>query len=120
MSDKPKQDLTLDEAMAGLPADFAFFPERFRTQICPALETKEVERLAAVKMQRNFGIGAVAVFVLVGALVQAFGSGWGWAVGGVAGFALWAIGGLALGKLAKETKVTVSYTHLTLPTNREV
>jgi hypothetical protein len=105
MSDNPKQDLTLEEAMAGLPADFAFFPERFRTQICPALETKEVERLAAVNMQRNFAIGAVAVFIVAGALVQAFGSGWGWPVGGVAGFALWGIGGVALRKLATETKV---------------
>jgi hypothetical protein len=102
---EPKHDLSLDEAMAGLPADFAFFPERFRTQVCPALQAKEIERLAAIKMQRNFGIGAVAAFFALGLIVQAFGSPWGWAVGGVAGFALWGIGGMGLAKLAKETKV---------------
>ena len=40
--------LTIGEAMEGLPPDFQFFAERFRTTVQPGLVAREADREAAV------------------------------------------------------------------------
>jgi Protein of unknown function (DUF3137) len=102
---KLKGDMTLEQAMDGLPPDFAFFAERFRTQIQPGLAAREDTRLAAVKKQRDFGVYGV----LAGAAIA--GLSWlllrhpiGVVFGVFAGFGLYAWGSRELAQLGRETK----------------
>jgi len=101
--------LTIGEAMEGLPPDFQFFAERFRTSVQPGLVAREADREAAVKKQRNFTI----IGVLLG-LAVFFGGGTffgedGWMFGGFIGVAaaigLVAWGSQALEKLKTQTKL---------------
>jgi hypothetical protein len=105
MSDK--HEMTLDEAIAGLPPDFAFFSERFRTQIRPGLEAREGDRLGAVKRQRNFAIGGVAGGIGIGIVGQLLAPDMplGWFFGFILAAGLWVWGGQKLRALAKETKL---------------
>jgi hypothetical protein len=104
-----KAPLTLQEAMAGLPKDFEFFAEAYRTQVQPQLAAKEDDRKAAVKKQRNFGlIGIVAAVVVAGLgflLAQFDGLMMGGFFGAMVGFGIFAWGSMPLNKLAKETKL---------------
>lgn len=107
MADKEaKQELTLDEAMAGLPADFAFFRERFDSQVRPQLVAREDDRIKAVKRQKQFTIYAILAAVVLG-------GGLTWMTkefmvlffAGIAGFGIYAWGSMPLNKLGKETKL---------------
>jgi hypothetical protein len=87
MAEGTGQELTLDEAMAGLPPDFQFFAERFRTVIRPKLNEREADRVAALKKQQMFAIYGILATIAVGA------GGWliwkeffGFLVGGFIGF----------------------------------
>lgn len=113
MADK-QEILTIEQALEGLPADFQFFAERFRSSIQPQLASREHDRVAAVKRQRNFTIVGVllGIAILVGfVMLMKNGDGWpdGLIFGGVLGVivAIGAIawGGTALSKLGKETKL---------------
>ena len=105
-----KQEIqTIGEAMEGLPPDFQFFGERFRSTVQPGLVAREGDREAAVKKQRNFSI----IGVLLG-LAVFFGGGTffgedGWMFGGFIGVAaaigLVAWGSQALEKLKTQTKL---------------
>ena len=100
------QDLTLDQAMEGLPKDFAFFADHFRTNIQPQLAEREGERLAAVKKQFNFTIAAVILAALAAtAGFVFFQSPFGLILGGMAAFGLYAWGSTDLNRLGKETKL---------------
>lgn len=106
MASENTAEMTLDEAMAGLPADFAFFRDHYSADVQPRLAAREEERLAAVKRQQVFAIWGVLAAVVISASVFAFFQSFiGVIVGLVAGGALWAWGGTALNKLAKETKL---------------
>lgn len=106
--------LTIEQALEGLPSDFQFFGERFRSSIQPQLVDREHDRVAAVRRQRNFTIVGVllGIAILVGlGLVVSNNSGEpdGWIFGGFLGvfvaIAAIAWGGTALSKLGKETKL---------------
>ena len=107
MADK-QEILTIEEAMEGLPPDFQFFAERFRTSVQPGLVGREADREAAVKKQRTF----IIIGVLIGLMIGVGGFFLGedvWPFGIFVGIAalggMWAWGGMALTKLAKETKL---------------
>jgi len=103
-----KRELTLDEAMAGLPPDFRFFTERFRSSIQPQLAAREGDRVAAVKKQQTFTIyGVVAAIVLSAGGWFLFQSPFGLFAGLAAGFGLYAWGSQAINKLATETKLMI-------------
>jgi predicted ribosomally synthesized peptide with SipW-like signal peptide len=108
MADK-QEILTLEQAMEGLPPDFQFFGERFRTTIQPALQGREADREKAVKKQRNFGIaGVLLALVAGGGSLAYFQDQTGLiiaAISAFAGFGLWAWGSMALNKLGTETKL---------------
>ncbi|MBI1360532.1 MAG: DUF3137 domain-containing protein [Alphaproteobacteria bacterium] len=105
MAQDQEQLTTIEKALAGLPPDFAFFADRFRTQICPKLEAREADRIAAVKRQRNFGIAAVAVFALfTGFGFFFFHHPFGAFLGGVSAFGLYSWGSAKLNALGRETK----------------
>lgn len=113
MADK-QEILTIEQALEGLPADFGFFAERFRTTIQPKLLEREHDRVAAVKKQRLFSVIGVALGVAIllgfGLLVKSdTGEPDGWIFGGFIGvfaaIGMIAWGGMALGKLGKETKL---------------
>lgn len=100
--------LTIGEAMDGLPPDFQFFAERFRTSVQPGLLAREVDREAAVKRQRNFAIIGVLLGLAIG--VGGFFLGedigmFGIFIGIFTAGGMWAWGSMALTKLAKETKL---------------
>jgi hypothetical protein len=97
--------MSLDEAMAGLPAEFGFFRDRFTSEVEPELSSREDARKEAVAHQKQFLIYAVvAALVLAGAGFVFFQSGAGVALGGVAGFGLYAMGSSKIKELARETK----------------
>jgi Protein of unknown function (DUF3137) len=100
--------LTIDQAMEGLPPDFQFFGERFRTSIQPALAAREGEREAAVKRQRNFTIIGVLLGIAATA-VGAFIAEDGWIFGGIGGLivagGMYMWGSMALDKLKTQTKM---------------
>lgn len=101
----PKDGLTVEQALEGLPPDFAFFADRFRTQIQPELAACEGTRLAAVKKQGRFGIWAVAVFAALSvAGFLLFHHPAGLFLGGVSAFGLYAWGSQDLNRLGRETK----------------
>lgn len=105
MADQPHAELTLEEAMAGLPQDFGFFADAYRTQVQPQLASREAERQAAVKKQVTYGIFG-AIFAAVAAVIGfAFQSPIGLFIGGAAGFGIYAWGSQAITKLARETKL---------------
>ena len=100
-----KGDMTLEQAMDGLPPDFAFFAERYRTQIQPGLAAREDTRLAAVKKQRDFGVYGVLLGAAIAALVLFFfHHPFGVVVGAMAAFGLFAWGSRELNQLGRETK----------------
>lgn len=105
MSDK-RQITSLAEAMEGLPKDFAFFADRFRTSIQPALADRENDRVNAVKKQRNFGI--IGVILAIAGTAIGFGlfqEPFGLFLGAIAGFGLYAWGSADINRLGKETKL---------------
>src|ERR1700760_3141972 len=99
------QLLTIDQVMDGLPPDFAFFAERFRTQILPGLAAREDTRIAAVKKQRDFGVYGflVGAVIAAGSLIL-FHHPFGVALGAMAGFGIFAYGSRELSQLGRETK----------------
>jgi hypothetical protein len=105
----PKAEMTLEEAMTGLPKDFGFFADAFRNQVQPQLAAREGDRQAAVKKQRNFGLIGIVAAIAATAIGFAIGQGDGLMFGGFAGlaggFGIFAWGSMALNKLAKETKL---------------
>jgi hypothetical protein len=101
MAQGTAQELTIDQAMAGLPPDFQFFANRFTSVIQPKLAAREGDRVAAIKKQQMFTLYGVLAFAALGA------GGWfifrewfGFLIGGFAGFGLWAWGSMAINKLA--------------------
>jgi hypothetical protein len=100
------QIATIDEAMSGLPKDFAFFAERFRNVIQPQLAGREDDRVKAVKKQTTFTIFGVlaAVALSIGSFVL-FQHPAGVVLGLIAGGGLYAWGSNDITKLAKETKL---------------
>ena len=105
MAEKQKI-LSLSDAMAGLPEDFGFFAERFRTTIQPALAAREGDRVKAVKKQRNFGIAGV-ILAIAGTAIGfgVFQEPFGIFIGAMLGFGLWAWGSMDINRLGKETKL---------------
>ncbi len=107
-SSKKNAIQTLDEAMAGMPADFAFFRDRFRNQIQPGLAGREADRQAAVGKQRNYTIIGVLIGIAIFAGFVFFISGDGFIFGGfigvMAALAMGAWGSTDLNRLSKETK----------------
>lgn len=108
MAEKQKI-LSLSDAMAGLPGDFGFFAERFRTSIQPALAAREVDRVKAVARQRTFiilgiliGIGILAG---MGFLIPEDGWIFGGFIGVFAALGMGAWGSMPLSRLGKETKM---------------
>ena len=102
---RPKGEMTLEQAMAGLPPDFAFFAERFRTQIQPGLVGREVTRLAAVKKRGEFGVyGLLAGLAIAAVGLILFHHPFGVALGAMAGLGLYSWGSRELGQLRRETK----------------
>jgi hypothetical protein len=100
-----EQLMTLEQAMDGLPPDFAFFADAFRTQIQPGLAAREDTRIAAVKKQRDFGVyGVLLGAALAAASWLLFHHPFGVVVGGLAGFGLYAYGSRELNQLGRETK----------------
>lgn len=108
MADK-QEILSLSDAMAGLPKDFGFFPERFRTTIQPQLAAREADRVAAIARQRNFIIIGVLLGIAIAAgiatLVKDDGIIFGGFVGVAAAIGMGVWGSVAINKLAKETKM---------------
>jgi hypothetical protein len=108
MAEKQKIQ-SLSEAMEGLPKDFAFFAERFRTSLQPALAGRESERIAAVARQRNFiFIGillGITAFAGLGVMLPEDGWIFGGFLGVIIALGMGAWGSMALGKLGKETKL---------------
>lgn len=111
---KKQEILTIEQALEGLPADFQFFGERFRSTIQPQLQSREADRVAAVKKQNLFTVIGVALgiaaFAACAFLIRAEnGDADGWIIGAfvavflVGGMMAW--GGMALSKLSKETKL---------------
>ena len=104
-----KQDIqTIGEAMEGLPPDFQFFAERFRTTVQPGLVAREADRDAAVKRQRNFAIIGVLLGLAIGGGSFFLGEDiwmFGIFLGVAAAGGMWAWGSMALTKLAGETKL---------------
>lgn len=102
-----KREITsLGEAMEGLPKDFGFFAERFRTSIQPALAGREDDRVKAVSKQRNFGI--IGVILAIAGTAIGFGvfrEPFGLFIGAIAGFGLYAWGSADINRLGKETKL---------------
>lgn len=113
MADK-QEILTIEQALEGLPADFQFFGERFRSTIQPKLLSRESDRVAAVRRQRRFTIIgvvlAIAAFAACAFLIKAKnGDADGRIIGAFVavfiGGGMIAWGGTALSKLGKETKL---------------
>ncbi len=107
MADKT-EILTLDQAMEGMPQDFGFFPERYRTSIQPELAARETDRVAAIARQRNFTIIGVLLGLAIAAGMAASmedGIIFGGVLGACAAGGMWAWGSIAINKLAKETKL---------------
>ena len=105
-----KQEIqTIGEAMEGLPPDFQFFAERFRTTVQPGLVAREGDRVAAVRRQRNFTIVglllALAIFFGGGLLVGEDGWIFGGFIGVAVGIGLAAWGSQAIEKLKTQTKL---------------
>lgn len=65
MTDHAPPSLTIEEAMARLPADFAFFAERWRSELQPALAAREGARVAALRRKKFWTFGAVAAALLI-------------------------------------------------------
>ena len=108
MTSSNADDLTLDEALAGLPEDFAFFRERWVSDLQPQLAELEVQRVAAVEKSNRFRMFAALGALLVG--------GGGFTIfhnpvpvvfGLVVGGMLWAWGEQDLKKLGEEAKLTL-------------
>jgi hypothetical protein len=106
MAERGQPELTLDQAMEGLPKDFGFFADHFRTSVQPKLLAREDERVRAVKKQMNFIFWGVLAFIVLTAggyiLFQEF---FGAILGGFAGIGLYAWGSMDINRLAKETKL---------------
>ena len=106
MADRGQPELTLDQAMEGLPKDFAFFADHFRTSVQPKLLEREDERVRALKKQMNFIFWGVLAFIALTAggyiLFREF---FGAILGGFAGIGLYAWGSTDINRLAKETKL---------------
>jgi hypothetical protein len=109
MAEGTGQELTIDQVMSGLPPDFQFFAERFRTIIQPKLLSRETDRVDAVKRQRNFTIAGVVIALAVGGVSLSVAPNDGGfifaALGVFAGIGLYAWGSMAINKLADETKL---------------
>ncbi|HEX5007312.1 MAG TPA: DUF3137 domain-containing protein [Hyphomonadaceae bacterium] len=106
MADRGQPELTLDQAMQGLPKDFAFFADRFRTSVQPRLLAREDDRVRAVKKQMNFIFWGVLAFIAISAAGYIFFQEFFIAIfGAFAGFGLYAWGSMDLNRLAKETKL---------------
>jgi hypothetical protein len=100
------QELTLDQAMEGLPKDFAFFADHFESHVRPKLLEREDERLAAAKKQRDFifyGI-LLAIALSAGGFIF-FQHPAGIFLGVVSAIGLYAWGSADLNRLGKETKL---------------
>lgn len=99
----------MEQAMEGLPKEFAFFADRWRTAIQPQLVDLEDERVAAVKKQRNFIIIGVLLGIAILAGFAFFIPEDGIMFGGFIGVALalgmGAWGSMALNKLGQRTKL---------------
>lgn len=67
MPDKDASNLTLDEAMAGLPSEFEFFRERWRQDVQPDLAFREDARIAAAQRARTFRLYAIGAGLALGA-----------------------------------------------------
>jgi hypothetical protein len=106
MADRGQPVLTLDQAMEGLPEDFGFFADHFRTTVQPKLLAREDERVRAVKKQMNFVFWGVLAFIVLSAggyiLFQEF---FGAILGVFAGIGLYAWGSADINRLARETKL---------------
>lgn len=94
--------------MEGLPQDFAFFAERFRTSIQPMLVAREADRVRSIATQRNTTILGILLGVGIAAGL-AFLMEDGIMFGGFLGVCLaggmWAWGSRAINRLARETKL---------------
>ena len=100
--------LTIGEAMEGLPPDFQFFAERFRTSVQPGLVAREADREAAVKKQRNFIIIGIALALAIAGgsfFLGEDGVIFGLFIGVAVALGMGAWGSMALNKLGKETKL---------------
>ena len=98
----------MEQAMEGLPKEFAFFADRWRDAIQPQLVDLEDERVAAVKRQRNFIIIGVllgiAIFAAFAFFIREDGLIFGGFIGVFAALGMGAWGSMALNKLGQRTK----------------
>ncbi len=106
MPDKDASNLTLDEAMDGMPAEFAFFRERWEKDIQPDLQFREDARVEAAKRARRYRIYAIAAGIAVAAagfvFFQTLFLG---VLGLVVGSAVWMWGQKELNGLRDEAKL---------------
>lgn len=101
---KNAPSISLDQVLADLPAEFAFFGERYVSEISPALAAREGERQAAVIFRNRLRLGGAAL-ALAGFAVFLFTPSPLVAVAGFAGGAgLWFWGERRLEPLRRETK----------------
>jgi hypothetical protein len=101
-----EQVTTIEQAMAGLPKDFAFFGERFDGAIRPQLAAREGDRVNAIKKQQSFTFWGILLFIVAsGVSLAAFQHPIGVVLGAACGFGLYAWGSADINRLAKETKL---------------
>lgn len=107
MSKNTKMEIrTVADAMAGLPAEFDFFSERYTSQIAPQLAAREDDRQKAVRHNTLGMIGAGIVALAGGGVGFFFNEPmFGVFFGFILGAMVYAWGGMGLRKLGKETKL---------------
>jgi hypothetical protein len=69
MAEEQAAPANLSDILAGLPSDFAFFEQAYRTDIEPDLLLREKARLQAVARQKQFTIWGVALAVFLAVFV---------------------------------------------------
>ncbi len=106
MPDKDASNLTLDEAMEGMPAEFDFFRDRWEKDVQPDLRFREEARIAAAQRAKSFRIYAVVAAILIAGLgFMFFGHPAVAIVGVIAGGGVWAWGEKDLNALKEEAKL---------------
>jgi len=98
---------TVADAMAGLPAEFGFFAERYTSDIAPRLAAREQDRQTAVR-HNTYGIVGALVVAAAGAAAGHFFFNelfFGLVLSGIVGAMVYAWGGMGLRKLGRETKL---------------
>ncbi len=101
----PDIDPLIQQAMRGLPKDFADFPRIFQDDLQPALRAREGDRISAAKRARKWSwIGGSVALVGAALSLLAFKVPQLAIVSGVIGFAVHGAGRTTLNRIGKEAK----------------